>query len=274
MGNLIWSSSSHLNLKMLRFTLLLLLQLGVAHFQNCPLSKTFLQCDKGTGGRRFFGSDPTHWDPDTVIDAGMDQHYDCRACCRDESVCSIPQCDTGLTSPGCHMDQGPEIVDEDLPSPQVPRDWQDQGHFQNCPLSKTFLQCDKGTGGRRFFGSDPTHWDPDTVIDAGMDQHYDCRACCRDKSVCSIPQCDTGLPSPGCHMDQGPEIVDEDLLSPQVPRDWQDQGPALPRPSNIPVEHEIVDEDQHSRQVSAGGQDQGPEIVDEDLASFIDSLDL
>merc|ERR1711913_126303 len=116
-----------LNLKMLRFTLLLLLQLGVAHFQNCPLSKTFLQCDKGTGGRRFFGSDPTHWDPDTVIDAGMDQHYDCRACCRDESVCSIPQCDTGLTSPGCRMDQGSEIVDEDLPSPQVPRDWQDQG---------------------------------------------------------------------------------------------------------------------------------------------------
>merc|ERR1711874_596622 len=177
MGNLIWSSSSHLNLKMLRFTLLLLLQLGVAHFQNCPLSKTFLQCDKGTGGRRFFGSDPTHWDPDTVIDAGMDRHYDCRACCRDESVCSIPQCDTGLTSPGCHMDQGPEIVNEDL-------------------------------------------------------------------------------------------------LSPQVPRDWQDQGPALPRPSKIPRELDIVDEDQHSRQVSGGGQDQGPEIVDEDLASFIDSLDL
>merc|ERR1712203_499905 len=125
--DLIWSSSSHLNLKMLRFTLLLLLQLGVAHFQNCPLSKTFLQCDKGTGGRRFFGSDPTHWDPDTVIDAGMDQHYDCRACCRDESVCSIPQCDTGLTSPGCHMDQGPEIVDEDLLPPQVSGDGQDQG---------------------------------------------------------------------------------------------------------------------------------------------------
>jgi len=112
---------------MLRFSLLLLLQLGVAHFQNCPLSKTFLQCDKGTGGRRFFGSDLTHWDPDTVIDAGMDQHYDCRACCRDESVCSIPQCDTGLTSPGCDEDQGPEIVNEDLPSPEVFHEGQDQG---------------------------------------------------------------------------------------------------------------------------------------------------
>merc|ERR1712244_5821 len=168
--NLTWSSSSHLNFKMLRFTLLLLLQLGVAHFQNCPLSKTFLQCDKGTGGRRFFGSDPTHWDPDTVIDAGMDQHYDCRACCRDESVCSIPQCDTGLTSPGCHMDQGPEIVDEDQ-------------------------------------------------------------------------------------------------LSPQVHRDWQDQGPALHRPSNIPVEHEIVDENLLPPQVSGDGQDQGPEIVDEEQLS-------
>merc|ERR1711874_881826 len=147
MGNLIWSSSSHLNLKMLRFTLLLLLQLGVAHFQNCPLSKTFLQCDKGTGGRRFFGSDPTHWDPDTVIDAGMDQHYDCRACCRDKSVCSIPQCDTGLTSPGCHMDQGPEIVDEDLPSPQVPRDWQDQGSAlprpSNIPVEQEIVDEDQ-----------------------------------------------------------------------------------------------------------------------------------
>merc|ERR1712203_446331 len=133
-----------------------------------------------------------------------------------------------------------------------------------------------------------------------MDQHYDCRACCRDESVCSIPQCDTGLTSPGCHMDQGPEIVDEDLpslqvprdwqdqgpalprpsnipreqeivdedlLPPQVPRDWQDQGPALPRPSNIPVEHEIVDEDLLPPQVSGDGQDQGPEIVDDEQLS-------
>merc|ERR550517_1718591 len=100
-----------------------------------------------------------------------------------------------------------------------------------------------------------------------MDQHYDCRACCRDESVCSIPQCDTGLTSPGCHMDQGPEIVDEDLPSPQVPRDWQDQGPALPSPSNIPVEHGIVDEDLLPPQVSGDEQDQGPEIVDEDQLS-------
>jgi len=123
---------------MLRFTLLLLLQLGVAHFQNCPLSKTFLQCDKGTGGRRFFGSDPTHWDPDTVIDAGMDQHYDCRACCRDESVCSIPQCDTGLTAPGCDEDQGPDTVNEDQLSPEVFHEGQHQRPAFPRPSTNAF----------------------------------------------------------------------------------------------------------------------------------------
>merc|ERR1739848_401655 len=135
--NLIWSSSSHLSLKMLRFTLLVLLQLGVAHLQNCPLSKTFNKCVEGSSGQRLFGSDPTYWDPNTVIEAGPDPHYDCRPCCSDESFCSIPQCDTGLIAPGCNEDQepatpspiqhdvpdvrtGPSYINEDLPS-QVSR---------------------------------------------------------------------------------------------------------------------------------------------------------
>ena len=76
-----------------------------------------------------------------VIEAGLDPHYDCRLCCTDESVCSIPQCQTGLTAPGCHGDQGqhdqgqhdqgqhdvldlrtePSYINEDLPSRQFNR---------------------------------------------------------------------------------------------------------------------------------------------------------
>ena len=37
----------------------------------------------------------------------MDPHYDCRPCCKDESACSIPQCDTGLIAPGCNGEQRP-----------------------------------------------------------------------------------------------------------------------------------------------------------------------
>jgi len=83
-------------------------------------------------------SDPTHWDPNTVIEAGQDPHYDCRPCCSDESFCSIPQCDTGLIAPGCNEDQepatpspiqhdvhdvrtGPSYINEDVPPRQLSR---------------------------------------------------------------------------------------------------------------------------------------------------------
>ena len=66
-------------------------------------------------------SNPTHWDPDTVTEAGWDDHNDCRPCCNDPNVDSIPQCSTSSDS-----------------SQTEP--------VQHCPLSRTATTCIEGRG--------------------------------------------------------------------------------------------------------------------------------
>jgi len=139
----------------LKFFLSLYLVDGCLSQQNhCPNSQTRHKCASGQGDI-WANTNQNNWNPDSVVNAGHDDHWNCEPCCLVAGT-SLQLC-----------------VDDN----------QQYNEPQHCPNSQVRQNCRQG---QVLANTNQNYWDPNEEVNVG--NGWNCDPCCL-LSGTSIPQC-------------------------------------------------------------------------------------